>query len=522
MANKPKDMHQIREIIRRKHQGEGNRSIVRNTGFSKTTIIEYQNILLESGYSFEEALKLSDIALNELIQQGRKAPQLLTPNGKLAFLKGQLTTWCEQLTQPGVTRLLLWQEYLEENPDGYGYTQFCEHLKNHLNVQKATMHFEHLQGEEVEVDYTGDLIHYIDPDTGEQIDCQVLVCTLPYSGYTYVQAMHSQKQEDFIAGLNNALYFFGGVPRNIKMDNLRSGVKKANRYDPEFTDLMRAFANHFGLNCTTARVRKPKDKPSVEGSVLMTYRRIYAPLRNKDFFSLSELNAAMLERLKMHHDIPFQKKPHSRNYLFAQEKTQLRPLPDSPFMKYCVTKAKVQRNYHVQLGQDRRFYSVPHQLMGKTLKIVYTQDTVEIYDNLSRVAFHERVGRGYGYTTIDEHMPSNHTHYNEQKGWDAENFKRKSLLIGPDTNKFMCQLLLSRDFVEQTYNACLGVLRMEKKYTANRLENACSRALLAPNISYTQLEKILLKGLDKAPLPQPQIQINIPLHGNLRGKQEYE
>jgi len=508
--------------LRRKSQGEGNRSIYRNTGFSRSTIIGYQKILLESGYSFEEALKLSDVALNELIHQSRMTPQLLTPSEKLAFLRGQLTTWCEQLTQTGVTRLLLWEEYRKENPDGYGYTQFCHHLRQYKNVQKATMHFEHLQGEDVEVDYAGDLIHYIDPDTGEQIECQVLVCTLPYSGYTYVQAMHSQKQEDFIAGLNNALYFFGGVPRNIKMDNLRSGVKKANRYDPEFTDLISAFASHFGLNCTTARIRKPRDKASVENSVLITYRRIYAPLRNKDFFSLSELNAAMLEQLKLHHDIPFQKKPHTRNYLFAQEKTQLRPLPDSPFIKYCVTKAKVQRNYHVQLGQDRRFYSVPYQLLGKTLKIVYTQDTVEIYENLTRVAFHERVGRGYGYSTIDEHMPSNHTHYKELKGWDADDFKRKSFLIGTDTHKFMCQLLLSRDFVEQTYNACVGVLRLKDRFTAIRLENACSRALLSTNVSYKQLEKILLKKLDKAPLPQEQIQINIPIHNNLRGKQEYQ
>ena len=263
-------------------------------------------------------------------------------------------------------------------------------------------------------------MHYIDQQTGEQIACQVLVCTLPYSGYTYVEAMHSQQQEAFIAGLNHALYFFGGVPLNIKLDNLKSGVKKANRYDPEFTDLMMSFSDHFGLNCTTARVAKPKDKPHVEGAVLTSYRRIYAPLRNKFYYSLSALNAAILSQLEVHHSMRFQNKPDTRNGMFATEKLLLRPLPDKPFEKYCVVQAKVRKNYHVQLGQDKHFYSVPYQLIGKTLKVVYTQDTVEIYDQLTRVAFHQRISRSYGYTSVKEHMPVNHQHHNEQRGWDSD------------------------------------------------------------------------------------------------------
>lgn len=385
------------------------------------------------------------------------------------------------------------------------------------------MHFQHQPGECMMVDFAGDLLFYIDADTGEKIACQVLICILPYSGYTYVQAMYSQKQEDFVSGLNHALYFFGGVPRNIKMDNLKSGVKKANRYDPDFTDLINSFSAHFGTNCTTTRIAKPKDKASVENAVITTYRRIYAPLRDRHFFSLAELNHAILDQLQQHHKMRFQNKPFTRHDLFLEEKPMLAALPDKAFEKHSITQAKVQRNYHVQLGQDKHFYSVPYPLIGKTLKVIYTQDTVEIYDRLVRIAFHQRISRSYGYTTLKEHMPANHLHYQEQRGWDGDYFKRQSLKIGDFTHEFVSRLLLSKDFIEQTYNACLGVLRLDKKYSVGRLENACARALLSPNISYRQLESILKRGLDKAPLPDRiQQQIKIPFHSNIRGKQQYK
>ncbi len=515
-------MHQIQEIIRRKNQGESNRSIARNTGFSRSTITEYCNILNDCGYDFKQAITLSEEALLALITQAKQETPLLTPERKLA-LGGQLALWCKELTRTGVTRLLLWQEYKKDHPDGYGYTQFCYYLSQHQNINQATMHFTHRPGECMMVDYAGDTIHYIDKDTGEQIECQVLVCVLPYSGYAYVQAMHSQQQDEFIGGLNNALFYFGGVPRNIKMDNLKSGVKKANRYDPDFNDLMNSFSAHFGINCTTARVAKPKDKPHVEGSVLIAYRRIYAPLRNKVFYSLAELNYAMLELLQVHHELPFQNKPYTRNDLLLEEKPLLATLPDKPFEKYCITQAKVQKHYHVQLGQDKHFYSVPYKLIGKMLNVIYTLDIVEIYDHLERVAIHQRVSRSYGHTTLKEHMPPNHIHYQDQQGWDSEYFKRESLKTGVFTHEFVLRLLLSREFIEQTYTACLGVLRLCKKYPSERMENACERALIPANISYRQLENILKKGIDKVPLPMKNTeQITIPFHPNIRGKQEYK
>jgi hypothetical protein len=219
----------------------------------------------------------------------------------------------------------------------------------------------------------------------------------------------------------------------------------------------------------------------------------------------------------------FQNKPVTRMELFLEEKTNLAPLPDKPFEKYCATKAKVQRNYHVQLGQDKHFYSVPYKLIGKTLKVIYTLDTVEVYDGLSRIAFHQRISRSHGYTTLREHMPANHVFYNEQRGFDADYFLNQSKKFGPFTQEFVARLLYSKDFIEQTYNACLGVHRLALKTPIEDFERACERALLYPVVSYRQLENILKKGLYKVPINHsPQKQIKIPFHNNIRGKQEYK
>ena len=522
MANKNKNMHQVQEIFRRKNQGESKRSISRNTGFSRSTIDEYLHIISICGYEPSEAVTLSEQALLVLINQTRKEIPVENQSRKLD-LEVQLAALIQELNRTGVTRLLLWQEYIKDNPGGYGFTQFCYHIGQYKKVQQASMHFDHKPGECMMIDFAGDLLHYINPETGEQVACQVLVCILPYSGYMYVQAMHSQKQEDLIHGLNNAFYYFGGITKNMKMDNFKSGVTKANRYDPTFTDLMYAFSAHFGINCTTARVAKPKDKPHVEGAVVSAYRRIYAPLRNVKFFSLAELNHAILAQLQLHHAMRFQNKPFTRDELFLEEKQTLGPLPDKPFIKYCTTIAKVKKDYHVQLGQDKHFYSVPFRLIGKKLKVIYTTDTVEIYDTLVRVAFHERISRSYGFTTLKEHMPANHVFHNETRGWIADDFKQQSKRIGPLTYEFICRLLLSKDVIEHTYDACLGVTRLAKKYPLEEFERGCERAMISPNVSYRQLKGILDRGLGKAPVTvAPQQQIKIPFHPNIRGKQEYK
>jgi transposase len=524
MGNKQKNMHQIREILRRLSQGESERSISRHTGYSRTTIRDYKDIVLHSGSDYISALSMEDESLQLLISGLRKTDK--GPESEMArkfALEGKLAGYTQELNKSGVTKLILWQEYKREHPQGYGYTQFCYHLAQYSGIRKASMHLVHIAGDCMMVDYAGDTIGYIDPETGELIQCQVLVCVLPYSGYTFAIAMHSQRQHEFVDGMSKALVFLGGIPKNIKMDNLKSGVKKANRYEPEFNDLINSFSTHFGVNCTTSRVARPQDKASVENAVNNVYRRIYAPLRNRAFYSLGDLNAAIAIQLDTHNNTRFQNKPHTRAELFKQEFKELKALPQTGYEYQHCANAKVQRNYHVLLGEDKHFYSVPHSLIGKTLKLVYTNSIVEIYDGLSRVAFHNRINRSHGYTTLEQHMPEKHKQYLRQLGWDADYFLKKGNEIGPHTYEAIGQLLKSREFVEQTYNACLGVLRLEQKYGRSRLENACERALITGTVSYGRIKGVLDRNVDRLPLPQQETnQLKIPLHDNIRGAQEYQ
>lgn len=285
--------------------------------------------------------------------------------------------------------------------------------------------------------------------------CEVLVCAMPYSHYVYVEALRSQQQPEFIKGLAHALHYLGGVPQSIKCDNMKTAVIRAHRYEPSFTEAMEYLAAHYDTSILAARVRKPRDKPSVEKAVDLAYKNIYAPLRDQIFYSLEELNAAIGKQLEVFNSQPFKVKAGSRRQLFeAEEKPRLKALPSSPYLIKNVTQSKVQRNYHVILGVDRHQYSVPYTLIGKRLKVIYTTDTVEVYDNLQRVAMHKRSYKKNGYTTVAEHMPPNHRHVAQQRGWDDGYFLREASYRGQAVQEVVKKILASRAFYEQTYNSC--------------------------------------------------------------------
>jgi hypothetical protein len=382
------------------------------------------------------------------------------------------------------------------------------------------MHFTHQPAEQMMVDFAGDPLYYVDRTTGELVRCEVLVCVLPYSNFGYVEALRSQKQEEFISGLSNALDYIGGVPQSIKCDNLRSAVTKASRYEPVFTEAMNLFGEHYGLTVMTARVSKPRDKPHVEKGVLDTYRRIYAPLRDRVFYSLGELNHAIRTQLQKHLDWNFKGRNYSRRMIFeTEEKHLLKVLPQERYVIKHTTQAKVQRNYHVILGEDFHQYSVPYILIGKTVKLIYTNDYVEIYLDHKRIAVHQRNYKRYGYTTLPAHRPPNHQHMMERKGWNADTFMNRAESIGPATKFFIGRILSSKVFPEQTYNSCLGIFRLGKQYGNDRLEAACKRAAESPNANYGIIQNILKNNLDKS--QQPEINF-IPDHENIRGSTSYQ
>lgn len=516
-------MHQIRSIIELKQQGSGIRHIGRLTGSSRITIRGYLNRISSAGLTLSQALALDDASLSAIVyvDDAEKGSAGRNVDDRYAALKEKLDIYCAELRKRGVTKQLLWEEYRKDHSNGYGYTQFCEYLNQRVRVDEAVMHFVHRPAETLEIDFAGAKLSYVDRATGEWISCEVLVCVMPFSHYMYVEALPSQKQEHFIGGLSRCLGFLGGVPWSVKVDNMRTAVLKSNRYEPVFTEAMEYFAQHYGTTALAARVGKPRDKASVEKAVDLSYKHIYAPLRDQIFHSLKELNGAIIRQLELFNTRGFKNKPGSRKQMFEEhEKPLLKPLPSSVYEIKNITESKVPKNYHVILGEDRHHYSVPYNLIGKRLKIIYTSDTVEVYDNLSRVALHKRNYTRNGHSTKAEHQPPNHKHAAEQRAWDDEYFLRNASYLGQSVQEVVKRILASKVTEVQTYNSCLGVLRLAKTYGPERLEAACHRALSAPRVNYGMIKSILQNHLDK--VDQQQTQLNLPIHNQIRGPKEYQ
>jgi transposase len=516
MAAKTITMLQIRRIIQLLHKGESIRSITRTLHLSRNTVRSYLKTIQSSGQPYPLLLAMDDEVLHAIVQDPLSVAKT---DGRYQDFQPLLELLEEELKKTGVTRQLLWQEYRMIQPDGYGYTQFCYYLQEHLKQKSTVMRLDYKPAEKMLVDFAGKTLSYNDPE-GNEKKCQVFIATLPFSGYTYTEAVHSQKQEDFVNCLENALKFFGGVPLCIVSDNLKSCVKRANRYEPELTELMERFALHYDTTVTAARVRKPRDKAPVEKAVHLAYQRIYAPLRHTVFTCLEDMNVAIAEQQEKHHKRAFRASQQSREDIFqAQEKNLLQPLPCEPLQMHSVAKAKVQRNYHIVVGEDWHFYSVPYQYVGKQVKIIYNANQVEVYHEQKRIALHHRNRHRNGYTTLSEHMPSNHKHYAQMKGWNADYFRAKGAAISQDVAHVIERLLCSRMFYEQTYNACIGILRLGEKYNNNRLSAACALALKANAITYKFISNVLKNNMDQH--TSSALQIELPLHENLRGPEAY-
>jgi transposase len=515
-------MHQIKRILHLLQSGTPIREAGRVTGLHRNTVRSYLLRFKSSGLSLQELSRLADEDLRVLL--GLENPTY-TRKGRpiderFEAIKDEFSYYATELGRRGVTRSLLWAEYRERHPDGYGYSQFCLHLADHCKQQDAPMVLPRNPGEQLQVDFAGGKLSYVDQQSGEVIECPVLVCAMPYSHFIYVRALHSERQEDFLLGLARALNYLGAIPQSIKVDNMRVAVKKSNRYEPSFTEAMEQFADHYGTTALAARVRKPKDKSSVEKAVDLSYKYIYAPLRDKIFTSLEALNAAIIDQVNKLNDRPLTHREVSRRQVYELEEVRkMAVLPNVPYGMKHVTEGKVQRNYHVFLGEDKGQYSVPYALMGKRLRIIYDLDTVEIYDGLSRVAVHTRNLRKNSYTTLAEHMPERHRAYQQYLGWDADAFRQQAQVIGPGTLHVIDRILASKHFQEQTFNRCLGVLRLANRYGRERLEKACQYLGHLSQINYGMINNVLKNKIDLKDDVEPVFRL--PFHDQIRGPQNY-
>lgn len=427
-----------------------------------------------------------------------------------------------EMAKSGVTLSLLWSEYCERCRQSgdvpFMYTQFCKYYRDYAAVNKATMHIERKPGEQMEVDWAGQTLGIIDSITGEIIPAYVFVAVLSCSGYAYVEAFLSQDQEAWISAHVNAYRHFGGACHILVPDNLKTGVERASWYTPVINRTYHEMSEHYGTAVLPARVRKPKDKPGVEGAVGVISTWIIAALRHGQFFSLRELNEAVFQKLDEFNRKPFQKRPGSRLSVFLdEEKPFLLPLPERAFELATWKITTVAFNYHVAV--DKMQYSVPYEYIKHKVDVHLTQRAVEVFYQGNRIASHaRRFGKPGQYATVPEHMPEDHRKYTQ---WNAERFIAWAQGIGENTTATVKAILASRQVEQQSYRACMALLKLADKHGAVRLESACKRALsYTPSPSFKSIQTILATGQDKLP-DEPPAPVSSSEFGFTRGADYY-
>lgn len=510
-------MSTIKQVLQLHASGFSNRRIAKELGLYKGTVNEYIHKVKANGFSIAALLTLEDPVLEKKFSAGNPAYK----EARFEEFKKRLPYFEQELKRPHVTRGTLWQEYRQEVADGYSYSQFCFHLSQLSVARHPSAVLEHRPGESLFVDFAGDTLSYVDRETGEVISVQVFIACLPYSDYTFVMAVRSQRTEDFLYALSCALRHLGGSPKILVPDNLKAAVVKTDRYEPELNRLMEDFGNHYGFVVLPARPRSPKDKAAVENQVKITYTRVYAKLRNEQFFSLEELNKAIGEKVREHNQTRMQQKPYSREEKFlAEEKAVLTPLPVSDFEVKHYAELKVAQNNYILLGRDKHYYSVPYAYIGRKVSVVYTRNLVKIYCDGEAIATHVR-SYTYGYTTEKEHLCSSHRHYLERSPvYYIEQARKRSHAL---------ERLISRNFEveeipERIYRRCDGLLSLQRKTNPLVFEKACVYALKQDLLSCKSLQRILeTKAYEWSENQKETTEEQEPRasHQNIRGKQYY-
>jgi len=514
MATERLLMRKIREILRLKWTaGRRHRQIARALHVGLGTVSEVVRGAAAAGLEWEQVAALSDAEL-EAALYGRPRRALRTPLPDPAAMD-------LELKKPGVTLQLLHVEYRERHPDGYGYTQFCDHYRRWKRTQRVVMRQVHRAGEKLFTDFAGQKAHWIDPETGAVHEAELFVAVLGASNFTYAEALESQRVPHWIAAHTRALEACGGVPAVVVPDQLKSAVTGPCRYEPTIQRTFEEWAAHYGTLILPARPAHPRDKAKVEAGVLVAERWILARLRHQQFFSLAELNARIAELLAALNARLMRRYGQSRRALFdTLERPVLRPLPAERFTYAEWSRVKVSIDYHVQL--DHAYYSVPYQLAGTHLDARLAATTVELFQRGVRVAAHARASHRGQYRTAAAHMPSAHRAHRD---WSPSRLIAWAATVGPSTAALVEAILADRPHPEQGYRSCLGIMRLARGYGAERLDAAAARALAAKARSYKHVESILKNGLDRiAPrtTPSPTAPATPPvIHEHLRGKDYY-
>lgn len=505
-------MRNVREVLRLKHAcGASDRFIAQSVGIGRTSVAEYLRRAAVIGITWPIPPELDDALLER---------RLFTPRGFYTAPTRPQPDWNHvhaELRRRGVTLMLLWEEYRAAHPDGYGYSRFCSLYVEWRRGITATMRQTHVAGEKLFVDFAGDTVAVIDPASGEVQKAHVFVAVLGASNYTYAEARWSEGLADWIGAHGNALAFLGGAPKLLVCDNLKAGVTTACRYEPGINRTYQEFAGHYGCSILPTRIRKPRDKAKVEVAVLIVERFILARLRNRRFFSLGELNAAIREILGDLNARRMRKLGTSRRDLFESiDKPALLPLPAEPYRYAEWKKCRVAPDYHVEL--HGHFYSVPFRLIRQVLDARITDTTVELFHNGQRIAAHPRSPAKARHTTLPDHMPSAHRRY---ASWTPSKIASFASDIGPATAALVETIMRIKPHPEQGFRACLGILRLARSYGPLRLEAACRRGLTIGATTYGSIASILKNGLDRAFHEDVAAEADPLHHANIRGQSYY-
>lgn len=514
MATPRMTMRKIREILRlRWVAGLSIRQIRAST---KASVGAIQKLLARAealGLSWPLPDDLDDAGLARLLYPGTDSH---------ASARHEVPDWRkvhQELKRKGVTKQLLWEEYTERFPNRcYSYSQFCERYRQWQRQQTRSMRQVHKAGEKCFVDYCGQTVPVVDRYSGEIRYAEVFVGVLGASNYTFAEATWRQSLPDWLGSHVRMLDYFGGCPALIVPDNLKSGITRACRYDPDVNASYQQLAAHYQVAVLPARPRKPKDKAKVEAAVLVVERWILARVREHTFFSLAELNLCIKSLLEALNEKPFKRLPGNRREAFEQiDRPALKPLPLHPYEYVAIKTVKVNIDYHIE--HEHHCYSVPHELVGERLECHVGEQMVRLYFKGRQVAAHARTRRP-GMTTVAAHMPTNHR---EQGAWSPGRLERWAKDIGPNTLTWVRERIEEKAHPEQAYRICLGLLNLSRQYPVARLDAACCIANQYAMVRLSQVKSILKSNRDQLPgqisldceseLPQD--------HENIRGPHHY-
>ena len=505
-------MRKIREVLRLTHEVRLSvREVSEATGLSKTAVAEHVRRARVIGITWPVPDGVDDAELER---------RLFVPDG---FHNGQarrLPDWTkvhEELKRRGVTLMILWEEHRAECPDGHGYSQFCELYGRWRKCLSPVMRQTHVAGDKLFVDWAGDTVPVVDPQTGDVRKAHLFIAALGASSYTYAEARWSEALPDWIGAHANAFEFLGGVPKALVPDNLKAGITKPSRYEPGINRTYQDLADHYGTVVLPARIRKPRDKAKVEAAVGIVERYVLGRLRNHRFLSLDELNVAVREAVATINAKVMKRIDKSRADLFGSlDQPVLKPLPLAPYPYAEWKRCTAGLDYHVEV--DDHYYSVPYRLLRQTVDARVTGATVELFHKSKRVASHVRSHVTGKATTLTDHMPAGHRRYAE---WTPDQLRSEAARIGPATTALVEAVMAAKRHPEQGLRACRGILDLAKGFGLERVEAAAARGLEIGARTYVSIKSILEKGLDRAVPAMPEADPAPIQHENIRGRGYY-